>query len=150
MKRIILLISFSLIFVTMWGQPDSVAVKLTDAQRDSVITRIQRATSFIANTHLIGSVGRYKVYTTTNVYNSLKLDTATGKVTALQISLGDTYGMEYNIADAVVPDETIIGRFELYPTQNNYNFILLDTIYGFAYQVQWSTDRNKCGRIRLW
>ena len=72
-----------------------------------MITRIQRATSFIANTHLIGSVGRYKVYPTTNVYNSLKLDTATGKVTALQISLGDTYGMEYNIADAVVPDETI-------------------------------------------
>lgn len=84
------------------------------------------------------------MYPTTNVYNSLKLYTAIGRVTALQISLGETYGMEYDISDAVVPNETVIGGFELYPTQNNYNFILLDTI------VQWNTDKNKCGKIRLW
>ena len=136
-------------FVPMWGQTDSGIVKLTDAQRASVITRIQRATSFIANTHMVGGVGRYKVYSTTNIYNSLKLDTATGKVTALQINIGDTIAMEYCVADEVVPNETLIGRFELYPTQNHYNFILLDTVYGFAYQVQWSTDMSKCGRIPL-
>ena len=150
MKQIILTLLLTLMTIPMWGQPDSVAVKLTDAQRDSVLVRTQRAVSFVANTHMIGGVGRYKVYPTTNTYNSLKLDTATGKVTALQISIGDTYGMEYDITEAVVSDETMIGRYELYPTKNNYNFILLDTIYGFAYQVQWSTKKEECMRIRLW
>ena len=150
MKRIVLLISLLMMFVPIWGQTNSAAVKLTDAQRDSVITRIQRASSFIANTHMVGGVGRYKVYSTANVYTSLKLDTATGEVSALQINLGETLAMEYIVADAVVPDERLIGRFELYPTQNHYNFILLDTVYGFAYQVQWSTDISKCMRIRLW
>lgn len=150
MKRIILLMSLLLVFVPMWGQLDSAVVKLTDAQRDSVLARTQRAVSFIANTHLTGGVGRYKVYPTKNNYNSLKLDTATGKVTALQISLNDVYGMEYDITDAVVPDERLIGRFELYPTNNVYNFILLDTIFGYAYQVQWSTNKDECMRIRLW
>lgn len=35
------------------------------------------------------------------------------------------------------------GRFKLYPTQNMYNFILLDVIKGQAYQVQWSIDKDK-------
>lgn len=98
----------------------------------------------------MGGVGRYKIYPTTNIYTSLKLDTASGRITALQISLGDTYGIEYDITDAVVPDETIIGRFELYPTKNNFNFILLDTIFGYAYQVQWSTNSEECMIIPLW
>ena len=134
----------------MWGQSESVFVKLTDSQRDSLITRIQRATSFIANQKLVGGVGRYKIYPTTNIYTSLKLDTASGRITALQISLGDTFGIEYDITDAVVPDGTIIGRFELYPTKNNFNFILLDTIFGYAYQVQWSTNSEECMIIPLW
>lgn len=58
--------------------------------------------------------------------------------------------MEYDIRDVVVPDETVTGRFKLYPTQNNYNFILLDTTFSFAYLMQWSTEKNKCRRIRLW
>lgn len=32
------------------------------------------------------------------------------------------------------------GRFELYPTQNMYNFILLDGVEGKTWQVQWSTE----------
>ena len=35
-----------------------------------------------------------------------------------------------------------IGRYELYPTQNMYNFILLDQIDGDTYQVQWGMDEN--------
>ena len=33
-----------------------------------------------------------------------------------------------------------IGRFKLYPTQNIYNFIMVDVIDGDTYQVQWSFD----------
>ncbi len=36
-----------------------------------------------------------------------------------------------------------IGRYKLYPTQNIYNFILLDVINGRAYQVQWNIDEKK-------
>lgn len=32
------------------------------------------------------------------------------------------------------------GRFELYPTSNNYNFVMLDRLKGYTYQVQWSLD----------
>ena len=34
----------------------------------------------------------------------------------------------------------INGRFRLYPTDNIYNFILLDTSVGSVYQVQWSHE----------
>ena len=39
MKRIVLLISLLMKFVPIWGQTNSAAVKLTDAQRDSVIKK---------------------------------------------------------------------------------------------------------------
>ena len=40
----LVLISLFMTFVPMWGQTDSGIVKLTDAQRDSVILRIQWST----------------------------------------------------------------------------------------------------------
>lgn len=83
MKKCIIVVFFLSMLVPMWGQSESVFVKLTDIQRDSLITRIQRATSFIANQKLVGGVGRYKIYPTTNIYTSLKLDTASGRITAL-------------------------------------------------------------------
>ena len=35
------------------------------------------------------------------------------------------------------------GRFKLYPTDNTYNFIMVDVIDGRTWQVQWNTDENK-------
>ena len=35
------------------------------------------------------------------------------------------------------------GRFKLYPTDNTYNFIMVDVINGDTYQVQWNTDIDK-------
>ncbi|HEV3218228.1 MAG TPA: hypothetical protein VGZ48_00545 [Candidatus Acidoferrales bacterium] len=32
------------------------------------------------------------------------------------------------------------GRFTLYPTENIYNFLLLDQIDGRVWQVQWNWD----------
>lgn len=34
------------------------------------------------------------------------------------------------------------GRFELYPTGNMYNFILVDVIDGRTWQVQWNVDEE--------
>ena len=33
-----------------------------------------------------------------------------------------------------------VGRFKLYPTNNMFNFIMLDVINGKTWQVQWSTE----------
>ena len=43
----------------------------------------------------------------------------------------------------VSPDEEINGRFTLYPTQNMYNFILLDQVNGKTYKVQWHNEEEK-------
>ena len=39
------------------------------------------------------------------------------------------------------------GRFKLYPTNNSYNFIMVDVIDGRSWQVQWSTKKD--GRLVL-
>ena len=41
------------------------------------------------------------------------------------------------------------GRFKLYPTENTYNFIMVDVIDGRTWQVQWNIDDDKrlCYRI---
>lgn len=133
---------------------DSVIVKtkpksLTQIQRDSLLMLMQRDVDVMSTTHY-WEVGRYKVYRIENIYNSLKLDTMTGKVTALQIGINnDASRMEYTICGAL-SEAKVVGRYELYPTGNRYNFILLDTAMGYAYQVQWSTETNECGRWRIW
>ena len=42
------------------------------------------------------------------------------------------------------------GRFKLYPTDNSYNFIMVDVINGNTCQVQWIIDRNKRFLSRFW
>ena len=42
------------------------------------------------------------------------------------------------------------GRFKLYPTDNMYNFIMVDVINGNTYQVQWNIDRDKRFVMRFW
>jgi hypothetical protein len=41
------------------------------------------------------------------------------------------------------------GRFTLYPTENMYNFLLLDQINGTVVQVQWSLDAKKRGIVEV-
>lgn len=98
------------------------------------------------------NVPRYKMYQTENIYTLLKLDTATGKVWMVQYSLGDNVGMVVPVDDRTLLIPGIkeeAGRFELYPTKNMYNFILLDTKYGNTYQVQWSFNVLNRGRVPI-
>ncbi|WP_288816917.1 hypothetical protein [uncultured Alistipes sp.] len=159
MKKICLIFISLIVVLNANGQvSDSakVAAKpLTDIQRDSLLTNIGQNVRTIADetTGLKNKVGRYKVYRTTNIYNSLKLDTASGRITALQIGINnDKSRFEYTVCDAIEDDPKwrIIGRYELYPTGNNFNFILIDTILGQAYQVQWSTKNEECGIWVIW
>lgn len=93
----------------------------------------------------IDEVGRYKLYPTTNMWTFLKLDTRTGRIWQVQWSFEtdkrfETVLSSYSIA---WEDEKVNGRFVLYPTTNNYNFVMLDQVNGNTYQVQWSQEPDK-------
>lgn len=136
MKRIITLIIVSCAFLGAMAQ----------SHIDSLmIYRMEKIYEKLDN-----SVPRYKIYPTENFNIQLKLDTATGKVWMVQISLGDSDAMVVPVDETSVLydfEDVRAGRFELYPTKNMHNFILLDTKYGYTYQVQWSVDKEK--RIRI-
>lgn len=84
------------------------------------------------------------MYNTDNMYILLKLDTATGLVWMVQYRMGkSSTAMEVAIDDRALSLARENGRYELYPTQNIYTFILLDTKFGRTYQVQWNTDPKK-------
>ena len=46
-------------------------------------------------------------------------------------------------------DKIVIKIEKLYPTENTYNFIMVDVIDGRTWQVQWNIDDDKrlCYRI---
>ena len=135
MKKYICLFLFASLGLLSYGQ----TVNAVDSIGQRVVSDYNQS-----------KIGRYKIYPTENAYTSLKLDTATGKVTALQIGINQQSSrMEYEICGEVTSYE-IIGRFELYPTSNMYNFILLDTIYGRAYQIQWNTNKKSRGMWRIY
>ena len=91
---------------------------------------------------------RYRLFPTQNMWTFLKLDTMTGKIWQVQYSVkGENYRFEtvLNSVDLArrLKQERVVGRFMLYPTQNTYNFVLLDQIDGYTYQVQWNGDADQ-------
>lgn len=93
---------------------------------------------------------RYRLFPTQNIWTFLKLDTVTGKIWQVQFSVkGNDYRFETVLSSIDIAEglelEKKVGRFTLFPTQNAYNFILLDQIDGYTYQVQWSGDVENRG-----
>ena len=87
-------------------------------------------------------INNFVLYPTTNVYTFLKLDTRNGKIWQVQ------YSMDENEFEVVLNNIELVangkpGQFALYPTTNNWTFILLDTVNGDTYHVQWSQDADK-------
>ena len=97
------------------------------------------------------SVYTYKLYPTQNIWTFLKLNTRNGKIWQVQFSVkGDDYRFETPLNE--IPLTKYFekdGRFELYPTQNMYNFILLDRENGDCYQVQWSNESENRGVLPI-
>jgi len=83
----------------------------------------------------------YKLFPTENTWALLKLNTRNGKIWQVHYSISkDGYEGTLNINSysLVLPQEEMNGRFNLYPTANMFNFILLDQVNGNTYQVQWN------------
>ena len=121
------------ILLAQESKPDSLQSLLSEKD---ILTRIELNTN---------SEDCYKLYPTKNMWTFLKLDTRTGKIWQVQYS---TQGYEYrfqtilNNYDLSYETNTKPNRFELYPTENTYNFILLDKKDGRVWQVQWSQDED--------
>lgn len=83
---------------------------------------------------------RYTLYKTDNMYTFLKLDTRTGKIWQVHWTIDENKGdrVILPLSTEILSLDTKDGRFALFPTANMYNFVLLDTIDGKTWQVQWS------------
>lgn len=90
---------------------------------------------------------RFKLYSTENIYTFLQLDTRTGKIKQVQWSLDADKEGCVTINDVDLTYGTAIGndieRFELYPTKNMYQFILLDKATGDKWHIQWGMECTK-------
>ena len=91
----------------------------------------------------INGMNRFKLYPTENIYTLLKLDTATGKIDQLQWSLDSDKEGSFTINNDDLSLGSGSGTFELYPTKNMYQFILLDKVTGRQWHIQWGMEASK-------
>ena len=94
------------------------------------------------------ATNNFLLYPTTNIYTFLKLDTRNGKIWQVQ------YSMDENEFETTLNTEELAingkpGQFALYPTTNNWTFILLDTVTGKVWHVQWSQEPSKRGILPI-
>lgn len=78
----------------------------------------------------------YRLFSTTNIYTFLKLDTRDGRL--WQVQWGDIdHRFTSVLSSTALVSGGRVGRFTLYPTTNIYTFILLDQDTGDTWQIQW-------------
>jgi hypothetical protein len=78
------------------------------------------------------------------MWTFLQLNTITGQIDQLHFDIqGESRGLFVLNDKNLAKDMKVMkGRFTLYPTQNMYNFILLDQDNGRSWQIQWSFDKE--------
>lgn len=86
----------------------------------------------------------FKLVPTQNMWTFIKLDTSTGAVWQVHYKVGDnSLAAILPISlDALTPTPAK-DTFDIYPTENIYNFLLIDCTDGRVWQVQWSYDIEK-------
>lgn len=95
----------------------------------------------------------YRLFKTQNMHIFIKLNTSNGTMKLVQFSTSNTRDMmQADLSDIELATgaEAKNGRFYLYPTDNFYTFLLLDQIDGRIWQVQWSTDPENRGILRIY
>ena len=120
----------------------------TKVAKDSTLIKIY---DLLKDVNLrIHGLDRYKLYPTENIYNFLQLDTSTGKIDVVQWSLDDENEGSVTLNDVDLSFDTGCGTFELYPTKNMYQFLLLDKVTGRKWHVQWGFEACKRWIKRIW
>ena len=101
---------------------------------------------------LISEKTPYQLFPTKNYWTYIKLDTRNGKMWQVHFTVADD-GVKgelvLNSLSLVSKEKEVNRRFTLYPTENIYNFLLLDQIDGDVYQVQWSMEEKNRGIVPI-
>ena len=107
----------------------------------TIALNAQTSYQFNEVNHIVDQQVRYKLYPTFNMWTYLKLDTKTGIITQVQFSIrGNQMEVPLGYPSKSTNGTSTNGRFELYPTSNNWTFLLIDQIDGDTYQVQWDQE----------
>ena len=85
----------------------------------------------------------FRLFRTQNIYTFLRLDTRSGQLWQVQWGIGDENRLARTINETPLANDGKPGRFTLYPTENIYNFMLLDQDTGLVWQVQWSLEAKQ-------
>lgn len=147
MRRFATFIATLFIVTVVMAKPRSNSQQI---KKDSVLNRIDSLVK-ITNVWLeqieldCSLKQRYKLYQTENIYTLLQLDTKTGMIEQVQWSLDSENegSMIINGDDLTYGFSHGSGSFELYPTKNMYQFILLDKTSGRKWHVQWGMEAAK-------
>ena len=92
----------------------------------------------------------YRLFKTENMWNFLELDTQTGRIWQVQFSVNKDINqskLPINITQLASNGKN--GRFTLYPTNNIWNFILVDQEDGRLWQVQFSLNEENRALIPI-
>lgn len=131
MKKIVLFVFITMVTTFMFAQT----------------RQVQNTTIAIQDT-----LHTFKLYPTKNMWTFIKLDTSNGQMWQVQYAINDDSSRGEDIlslARLAFGNDAVNGRFCLYPTQNMYNFILLDQVDGRTWQVQWSFDYTNRGILPI-
>lgn len=95
------------------------------------------------------TTNRYQLFPTQNMWTFIKLNTSNGHMWQVQFDVegSNRFETELNLITLADIDNQINNRFTLYPTDNIYNFILLDQIDGRVWQAQWSMKAENRGIV---
>lgn len=87
----------------------------------------------------------YKLFPTNNIWTFIKLDTRNGKMWQIQydVSGNNRFEVELNTRNLIYGEDEENGRFTLYPTNNTYNFILLDQKRGMYGRFSGHTRKRR-------
>ena len=122
MKKLTIIFYLFLIPLCVFAQNES-SISHTKTVNDSTLIKIHAIVEDID--FRMHGLDRYKLYPTENIYNFLQLDTMTGKIEIVQWSLDDDKEGSATLNNEDLSLGTGCGTFELYPTKNIYQFLLL-------------------------
>ena len=135
MKKLAIIFLSLFMAIGAFAQNKANTQSTTKIANDSTLIKIHDMLDDID--YRINGFDRFKLYATENIYNFLLLDTETGKIDIVQWSLDDGKEGSATINDKDLSLDTGCGTFELYPTKNLYQFLLLDKVTGRKRHVQW-------------
>ena len=145
MKKVLFTVSIMLGVTSVFAQTKQKTV-LNDSTLVRIDSLLRVNNAWLEHIELDLSLKqRYKLYQTDNIYTFLQLDTKTGMIEQFQWSLdSDNEGsVSINIEDLTYELGCGSGSFELYPTKNMYQYLLLDKTTGRKWHVQWGMESSK-------